>query len=44
MFLVFPALLARLGFWSALAACVVLTCVCFVIFALGAKRFGITLM
>jgi len=44
MFLVFPALLARLGFWPALAVCVVLTIACFTLFALLVKRFGITLM
>ncbi|QJE00151.1 DUF3147 family protein [Massilia forsythiae] len=44
MFLVFPVLLPRLGFWPTLAACVLLTVVCFVLFAACIKRFGITLM
>lgn len=44
MFLAFPALFARFGFWPALAACVVLTVGCFAAFALLVKRFGITLM
>jgi hypothetical protein len=44
MFLVFPVLLERVGFWPALLACVVLTAVCFAGFALALKRFGITLM
>jgi uncharacterized membrane protein (GlpM family) len=44
MFLAFPWLLERIGFWPALAACVVLTVVCFAAFALAMKRFGITLM
>jgi F0F1-type ATP synthase assembly protein I len=44
MFLVFPALLEWLGFWPALAGCVVLTVVCFVVFAVFVKRFGVTLM
>jgi hypothetical protein len=44
MFLVFPVLLARVGFWPALAVCVVLTVVCFAVFAAFVKRFGITLM
>lgn len=44
MFLVFPALLARFGFWPALALCVVLTVGCFVLFAACVKRFGIVLM
>jgi hypothetical protein len=44
MFLAFPALLERLGFWPALAVCVVMTVVCFAVFAVLVKRFGITLM
>jgi hypothetical protein len=44
MFLVFPALLQRLGFWPALAVCVVLTVVCFAVFAAFVKRFGVSLM
>jgi len=44
MFLAFPPLFERLGFWPALAACVVLTAVCFVVFAACVRRFGITLM
>ncbi|WP_323143927.1 DUF3147 family protein [Massilia phyllosphaerae] len=44
MFLVFPALLESLGFWPALGVCVVLTVVCFVVFAALVKRLGITLM
>ncbi|MCS0588253.1 DUF3147 family protein [Massilia norwichensis] len=44
MFLVFPSLLARVGFWSALGLCVVLTIACFALFALVVKRFGIMLM
>lgn len=44
MFLVFPALLARIGFWPALGASVVLTVACFVVFALGVRRFGIALL
>ena len=44
MFLAFPALLARFGFWPALAASVVLTVACFAVFAVAVKRFGILLM
>lgn len=44
MFLAFPALLDRFGFWPAMAASVVLTVVCFVLFAALVKRFGVTLM
>jgi len=44
MFLAFPALLPRLGFWLTLLACVVLTVVCFWLFALAVRRFGIKLL
>jgi len=44
MFLAFPALLPRLGFWLTLLACVVLTVVCFWLFALAVRRFGIELL
>lgn len=44
MFLVFPALLPRLGFWLTLLACVAITVVCFGGFALMVRRFGIELL
>jgi hypothetical protein len=44
MFLVFPSLLPRLGFWPALLACLVLTLACFGAFALLVRRFGIELL
>lgn len=44
MFVLFPALLARFGFWPALAASVVVTVACFGLFALAVRRFGIILM
>jgi F0F1-type ATP synthase assembly protein I len=44
MFLAFPVLLPRIGFWPALLACVVLTIVCFGLFALVMKRFGVNLL
>jgi F0F1-type ATP synthase assembly protein I len=44
MFLVFPALLPRLGFWPTLLACVVLTIVCFGVLAAVLHRFGIELI
>jgi hypothetical protein len=44
MFLVFPWLLPRLGFWPTLLACVVFTVVCFALFALFVRRFGIELL
>jgi hypothetical protein len=44
MFLMFPALLPRLGFWPTLLACMLLTVVCFALFALLLRRFGIELL
>ena len=44
MFLVFPALLPRLGFWPTLLACVVITLVSFAAFAALVRRFGIDLL
>ena len=44
MFLLFPALLQRLGFWPSLLACVVVTLLCFILWATLLKRFGIQLL
>jgi len=44
MFLAFPFLLPRIGFWPTMGASVVITLVCFVLFALVVKRFGIELL
>jgi hypothetical protein len=44
MFLAFPLLLPRIGFWPALLACMGITAICFVVFALALRRFGIELM
>jgi len=44
MFLAFPLLLPRIGFWPTLLACIVLTLVCFGLFALVLRRFGIDLI
>jgi len=44
MFLAFPPLLPRLGFWPALLACVLLTVACFALFAILLRRFGIELL
>jgi hypothetical protein len=44
MFLAFPVLLTRLGFWPALLACIAITVVCFGLFALTVRRFGIELL
>jgi hypothetical protein len=44
MFLAFPALLPRFGFWPAFLACIVITVLCFGLFALLVRRFGIELL
>lgn len=44
MFLVFPALLPKLGFWLTLFVCVIITIVCFGLFALLVRHFGIELL
>ncbi len=43
MFLAFPFLLPRIGFWGTMAASVVISLVCFAGFAAVVKRFGIVL-
>ena len=43
MFLAFPVLLPRLGFWPALLACLVITVAAFAVLALVVRRFGIDL-
>ena len=44
MFLAFPLLLPRFGFWPTLLACVIITVVCFGLFALLVRRFGLELL
>lgn len=44
MFLAFPVLLPRIGFWPALLACMLLTLVCFGLWVLALRRFGIELL
>ena len=44
MFLLFPALLARIGFWPALLASAVVTALCFGALALLVRPFGIQLI
>jgi uncharacterized membrane protein (GlpM family) len=44
MFLAFPFLHDRFGFWPTIAACIGITVVCFVGFALIVKQFGIELL
>lgn len=44
MFLLFPAMLPRFGFWPTLFACIVITIGCFGAFAAVVRRFGIVLL
>ncbi|HEY9278334.1 MAG TPA: DUF3147 family protein [Methylotenera sp.] len=44
MFLAFPVLLPRIGFWPTLLACIVITMICFGMFVLALRRFGIELL
>jgi hypothetical protein len=44
MFVLFPTLLARFGFWAAMGASVLVTVASFALFAVLVRRFGIELM
>ena len=44
MFLAFPALMQRLGFWWALAAGAVITSLCFLLVVFAARKWGIDLL
>jgi len=44
MFLAFPALLPRIGFWPSMLAGVVMTMMCFIVFALVMRNFGVELL
>lgn len=44
MFLAFPQLLPRIGFWGALLSSAVITLTCYVLLALVVRRFGIELL
>lgn len=44
MFLVFPWLLQRIGFWPTLLSCITLTIILFAGFALVMRRFGVELL
>ena len=44
MFLAFPLLFPRFGFWTTLATCIFLTIVCFGLFAWLVKHFGVALL
>lgn len=44
MFLDFPLLLPKLGFWLTLGASLIITLTCFALLALALSRFGIKLV
>ena len=44
MFLIFPYLLPKFGFWLTLASCIVITLLIFYVYALALKQFGINLL
>ncbi|ASK36185.1 MULTISPECIES: DUF3147 family protein [Alloalcanivorax] len=44
MFLLFPVMMARWGFWPALSCSALLTLVCFLVLVVTMKRFGIDLL
>lgn len=44
MFLLFPFLLPRIGFWADLLVCGVITITCFWLLAITVRRFGIDLL
>lgn len=44
MFLLFPWLLVKFGFWGAMGLSVVVTILCFVVFAYGVRMIGIELL
>ena len=43
MFLLFPVLLPKLGFWASLALSIAVTVICFALFSLLMRRFGVQL-
>jgi hypothetical protein len=43
MFMLFPYLLHRIGFWGAMVASVLLTLVCFILFSVVLKKMGVDL-
>jgi hypothetical protein len=44
MFLLFPWLLSRIGFWLTLLTCIGVSLLCFYVFAIIMRRFGIFLL
>src|SRR5688572_1843172 len=44
MFLAFPALLSRIGFWPTMVACIGITVACFGVLALVGRKYGLELL
>jgi F0F1-type ATP synthase assembly protein I len=44
MFLIFSTLLPRIGFWPTMLVSIILTIVCFALFAILMRRFGVDLL
>lgn len=44
MFLIFPLLLPKFGFWPTMGICIAITTICFGIFAILMKHWGIELL
>jgi hypothetical protein len=44
MFLLFPYLLSKFGFWPTLASCIAFTLVVFYVYTIALKQFGIDLI
>ena len=44
MFLTFPYLHAKIGFWLSLLACIALTTACFTVLLIFIRRFGVNLL
>ncbi len=44
MFLLFPYLLPKIGFWLTLVSCIVVTLLVFYVYAMALKQFGINLL
>lgn len=44
MFLLFPYLLPKLGFWPTLISCIIFTLAIFYVYAISLKQFGINLL
>lgn len=44
MFLIFPVLLPRLSFWPTLLLCIIMTLICFGLFTVIARWFGVELL